>query len=89
MNQMLEAIAEALYVGLFVGMMAVLNQHINISQTQAKRRAERKRELARHELDKQCDMVYRLYQSEKQRVNRQTITVKGAFAEQLAEILAE
>ena len=50
---MLEAIAEALYVGLFVGLMAVLNQHVNITQHQAVRRTERKKELARHEWDRQ------------------------------------
>ncbi len=86
---MLEVITEALYVGLFVGIMAVMNQHVNITKTQAKRRAERKKELARHEMDTCCDMVYRLYRSEQCKTNRQTITVKGVFAGELAEILSE
>lgn len=50
---MLEAIAEALYVGMFVGGLAMLNQHVNIIQHQAERRTERKKELARHEWDRQ------------------------------------
>ena len=51
---MLEAMAEALYVGLFVVGMAGINQHLNITQAQAKRRTERKKELMYHEWDMQC-----------------------------------
>ena len=54
---MLEAMAEAMYVGLFVAGMAVLNQHLNINQAQARRRTERKKELMCHEWDIQCRNV--------------------------------
>ena len=50
-SKMLEAMAEALYVGLFVAGMAVLNQHVSITQTQARRRTERRKELMYHEWD--------------------------------------
>ncbi len=45
--------AEAFYVGLFVAGIALFNQHVNITQHQAVRRTERKKELARHEWDRQ------------------------------------
>lgn len=56
-SKMLEAMAEAMYVGLFVAGMAVLNQHLNINQAQARRRTERKKELMYHEWDIQCRNV--------------------------------
>lgn len=84
---MTEAIIEALYVSLFVAMIALEYRRMKIRQTQDKRRRERKKELEQKELDKNCEMMYKLYKLENQKANRQTITVKGVFAEPLAKLI--
>ena len=86
---MLEVIAAAAYMASFLAILDIAVRHDAIKNEQARRRKERKKELERRELDRHCDMVYKIYQLEKKKANRQTVTVKGVFAGELAEILSE
>lgn len=82
---MKEAMFEILYVGMFFSGFAIAARHSNIKKNQRQRSSNRKKELIRHEQDEQYKIVHKLWELEKTKANRQSITIKGVFAEKIIQ----
>lgn len=81
LKSILTAFIETVYVFMFLLFPFILmSRRQRIKDKQSRRRHERKKELAEHELQYQCLIIHKLYELEKPKINRQSITVKGIFA---------
>ena len=76
-----EVFVESLYVFLFfLAPFVICSRITQIKEMHHQKRTERKRELAKREAEYNCKMIYKLFEAEKKRDNRQSITVKGVLA---------
>lgn len=78
---LIDVLVESLYVFLLFFLPVIIcNRITQIKEMHQQKRTERKRELAKREADYNCKMIYKLFEAEKKRDNRQSITVKGVLA---------
>lgn len=77
----LTAVIEAVYVMSFFLLPLVIGlKNAEIKEAQSRKRSERKRQLAKRESEYQCQMIHKLFDMEKPKENRQSLTVKGVLA---------